>query len=778
MVRNVFRRPTGERPATVTRIFIGVAWPYANGPFHIGHLAGAYLPGEIFARYHRLKGDEVLMVSGSDMHGTPTLLLALKEGTTPEAVSLRFDAINREAFERLGFSFDCFTSTHTLVHERTVQEMFLRLLERGFVGRRTEENPYCPKDGRFLPDRYLVGTCPYCGFEQARGDECDQCGRVIESGQLVGPRCSLCGTPVEFRPSEHFYLLLDKLAPDIDRYLSAQTHWRANVANAAATFRKGGLHPTPITRDLDWGVRIPLEGYDAKRFYVWFDAVIGYLSASKEWAIRAGRPEAWKRYWSPIERVRHYYFIGKDNIFHHTILWPGILIGAGDLPLPYDVPANEWLVVGGKKIAKSRPGGADVTVPSLLQHYAPDAIRFYAALIAPQNHDTEFDWDEFHRVHDEILANQYGNLVQRILVMVRDKESGRVPSPPEGWSADAPGGVGERLRAAHAHITEELEAVHLKEALELALGELREENRRFHEAKPWQATEAERRRALYEGLWVIQAAAVWLAPYLPFSSSEVFRMLGFPHPPSPGDWAAALLPPEPGRPLGEVRPLFPRRERSPGPRAPAAPATPASAPTVAVGGGPGSVRLAIRAARILEAAPHPSADRLYVLTVDAGEEHPRTIVAGIRGSYTPEELRGRRIALLSNLEPRTIRSVTSQGMLLAAESEGRVRVMEPPESVPPGTLTYGVGTEVPVIAYDAFATVPLVVGRVVGPDGPDAVRIDVGGREVRAQAVLAIGENVVVRLDRADAPEGEVVGFGPGLALRAAKETPPGAKVR
>jgi methionyl-tRNA synthetase len=758
----------------VTRVFIGVAWPYANGPFHIGHLAGAYLPGEIFARYHRLRGDEVLLVSGSDMHGTPTLVRALKEGTTPEEVARRYDAVNRKAFEGLGFSFDCFTSTHTLIHERTVQGLFLKLLERGYVGRRTEENPYCPKDARFLPDRYLIGTCPNCGFEQARGDECDSCGRALEVRQLGSPRCSLCGSPAEFRPSEHFYLLLDKLAPEIDRYLDAQTHWRANVANAAANVRKGGLHPTPITRDLDWGVPIPLEGYDAKRFYVWFDAVIGYLSASQEWAVRAGHPEAWKRYWSTAEPVRHYFFIGKDNIFHHTILWPGILIGAGDLPLPYDVPANEWLVIGGQKIAKSRPAGADVTLPSLLERYPPDAIRFYAALLAPQNHDTEFDWDEFHRVHDEILANQYGNLVQRMLVMVREREGGRIPAPPAGWSADVPGGVGVRIREAHERITAELEAVHLKEALELALTELREANRRFHEAKPWQAEEAERRRALYEGLWVVQAAAIWLAPTLPFSSAEVFRMLGFSGPPAAGDWSVALTPPEPGRPLGEVRPLFPKRERPSGRAAPTAPAPPAAA-AGAPNGAPG---LSIVAARIRSAAPHPSADRLYVMKVDAGEEHPRTIVAGIRGSYTPEELAGRPIALLANLEPRTIRSVTSQGMLLAAESGGRVRVVEPPEEVAPGTPVEGAERGAPTVAYDVFAAVPFLVGRVVGPDGPEASRVDVGGREVRVPGTLSAGELIIVRLDGPDAAAGTAVGFGPGRPLRAGAGTEPGARVR
>ncbi|MCI4344692.1 MAG: class I tRNA ligase family protein, partial [Thermoplasmata archaeon] len=302
----------------MARIFIGVAWPYANGPFHIGHLAGAYLPADLFARYHRLRGDEVLMVSGSDMHGTPILVRAEQEGIPAEEVAQRYDTINREAFRRLGFTYDLFTNTRTLVHRSTVQELFLALLENSYLARRTDQNAYCPKHQRFLPDRYLVGTCPHCGNENARGDECDHCGRVLTPLELKSPRCSLCGTPAEFRPSEHFFLLLDKLQPKLEAYTRARHGWRANVVGVTRNFLEVGLHPTPITRDLDWGIPLPLDGYETKRFYVWFDALIGYLSASKEWAIRAGKPEAWRRFWAAEESVRQYYFLGKDNIFYHT----------------------------------------------------------------------------------------------------------------------------------------------------------------------------------------------------------------------------------------------------------------------------------------------------------------------------------------------------------------------------------------------------------------------------------------------------------------------------
>jgi methionyl-tRNA synthetase len=753
------------------RIFVGVAWPYANGPFHIGHLAGAYLPGDIFARFHRLRGHEVLFVSGSDMHGTPTLVTAEREGTTPQAIAERYHAVNRDAFERLGFSFDLYTSTHTIVHERTVQELFLTLLEHRYIRRRTEEAAYCPTHRRFLPDRYLIGTCPYCGFESARGDECDRCGRPLEPKQLGEPRCSIDATPAEFRPSEHFYLELDRLQPKLTEYIAAQAdHWRSGVLRVAENFLSEGLRPTPITRDLDWGVPIPLDGYGTKRFYVWFDALIGYLSASKEWAIRAGRPEAWRRYWDPREPVRQYYFIGKDNKFHHTIVWPGILLGVEGLALPYDVPANEWLVAEGRKISKSRTEEADPFVPSLLARYPPDVIRFYAALLAPQNHDTELNWTEFHQLRDEVLANQWGNLVQRTLVMARDRYAGTVPALPEdARPEDAFGGAAQRLRETHARITEEYDRVHLKEALDLALEQVREANRRFHEARPWRAEDPERARIVAEAIWRVKALATWLAPVLPFSSAEVYRMLGYPQPPGPGDWDRALEPPPAGQRLGEIRPLFPRPAGAePTPRAP----VPAPAPD-------GPAPLAARAAEILNAENHPAADKLYVLRVDAGEATPRTVVAGLRESYPAEALPHRRILLLANLAPRTIRRVTSQGMVLAAEAGPRAVLLAPPEGVPNGAWIDGADGSSRTISYEEFAATPLAVGTVVGPGADGAgSRVDLGGRLVDVPGRWPEGATVVVRRPSDTADRGDVLGFGEGRAAVPAEPVPIGAKVR
>ncbi len=740
------------------RVLVAVAWPYANGPFHIGHLAGAYLPGDIFARYHRLRGNEVLFVSGSDMHGTPTLVRAEAEGIGPEAVANRYHEINRSSFERLGFTFDTYTTTHTANHERTVDEVFLLLLERGYIHRRTEESPYCPKHRRFLPDRYLVGTCPHCGFEEARGDECDRCGRPMDATTLGSPRCSLCGTPAEFRPSEHFYLGLDQLQPKLAEYLDRQTHWRPGTRRVAQNFLDEGLHPTPITRDLEWGVPIPLDGYDSKRFYVWFEAVIGYLSASREWAIRSDRPEAWHRFWDAHEPVRQYYFVGKDNKFFHTIIWPAILIGLGTYVLPYDVPANEWLLIAGKKISKSRPAELDVFIPSLLSRYAPDVIRFYAALLAPQNHDTEFDWDEFHRVSEEILSNQYGNLVQRTLVLVRDRCHGKIP---EGHSS-----IGSHLGSVHEQITERYERVQLKEALDLALGEVREANRRFHEARPWAASGAVLAQALHDALASIRAIATWLSPVLPFSSAEVHRMLGLSSGPDPGEWDRALEPLTTGQPLGEIRPLFPRTGRTVPPDPASAP-TPASAPP-----------LAIRVGTIRSVAPHPDADRLYVLEVDLGEETPRTIVAGMRAHYAPEELEGRRITVLANLAPRTIRRITSQGMVLAAEAGETVVLLAPPEGIAPGTIIDGTTADAPVITIEELAKTPLIVGRVEGSENETTSRIDIGGRRIEVAGTWPRGSMVIVRLAAPGADRGTVLAFRPGGPIRPSAELPPGAGVR
>ncbi|MGC2290148.1 MAG: methionine--tRNA ligase [Thermoplasmata archaeon] len=759
----------------MARIFVGIGWPYANGPFHIGHLAGAYLPGDIFARFHRLLGNEVLMVSGSDMHGTPTTYTAEKEGVSPRVIAERFHEINKAAFEKLGVSFDLFTQTHTTVHERTVQEMFLRLLQNGYIDRRSEENAFCPKDHRFLPDRYLIGRCPYCGNVSARGDECDQCGRVLEPQQLIGPRCVVCGTAAEFHATEHFFLRLDKMQGDLEHYLKDKEYWRGNVLTATQNFLQGGLKPRAITRDLTWGVPIPLDGYPTKRIYVWFEAVIGYLSASKEWAVRKGEPDAWHRFWDPEVPVRQYYFVGKDNIFFHTLLWPGILTALGGFQRPYDVPANEWLQIEGRKISKSRPSDVDAFVPSLLSHFAPDVIRFYAAALAPQNHDTELDWDEFVRLPEEVLSNQYGNLVQRVLVFARQNYAGKIPAPPSDYRGDDRDGIGARIRRAHEEITGHFEGVRLKEGFERALTEVREGNRWFQESRPWQASDVDKARTVYEGLWLLKAAAVWLSPVLPFSSAQVWQMLGFDQGPGSGDWAGALAPPPAGQKLGNIQPLFPRADVAPA--APPTPGAPAATESATPPATEGFVAFAIQAATVQGVVPHPSADKLYVLELNVGGTKPRTVVAGLRPFYKEEELRGRRVAVLSNLEPRTIRKMTSQGMVLAADTGARVEVLTYPESVAPGTFVSTGGGDAPMISYSVFESNPLMVGTVTGVLG-DHLTVDLGDRTLEVDGRWATGSRVVVQLDGPGGTRGRVMHFASGELLVPGADLPAGTRVR
>jgi methionyl-tRNA synthetase len=762
------------------RILVAVAWPYANGPFHIGHLAGAYLPADIFARFHRLMGHDVLMVSGSDMHGTPVLVRAETEGTTAEAIARRYDDVNRKTFEALGFSFDVFTSTHTPLHERTVHEVFLTLLRNGYIDRRTEEYAFCPRHQRFLPDRYLNGECPYCGYPKARGDECDNCGRVIDAKDLKHPVCALDGTPAEFRPSEHFCLRLDKLAPSVERFLEDKQYWRPNVITFTQNFRKSGLKPTPITRDIDWGIPIPLDGYPTKRFYVWFEAVIGYLSATREWAIRTGDPDAWHKFWDPGENVRSYYFVGKDNIYYHTIFWPAMLIGQGQLATPYDVPANEWLVTEGSKLSKSRAPGEDVHVAAMLTRYPADAIRFYAALLAPQNHDTEFQWEEFHQVTEGVLANQWGNLVQRLLVFARDRCGGKIPAPPAGWDPQK-SELRSRLLGSHAQITQELEAVHLKEALELMLTEIREANKRFHAARPWSATPDARDLAVYEGIWLVGCAATWLAPYLPHASAQVFRMLGYAGVPDRLSWARATEPPPPGQSLGDVRPLFPRsapEEKGPSSATPAAVAVEGHVPDVERPLDWTDAPLDIRAGLIRTVAPHPSADRLYQLSVDLGAAGFRTVVAGLRPFLPPEALEGQRIALLANLQPRTIRSVTSHGMLLAAEAGEKVTLLHPPDSVELGDFIEGGGPESRTITIEEFERTPLRVGLVEGPGEAGESRVSVGDHAEPIRGDWPVGARVVLRTWPAAGHRPEVVAFTGGRPLRVGDGAVAGAKIR
>ena len=517
---------------TPERILVAVAWPYANGPRHIGHVAGFGVPSDIFARYHRLRGDDVLMVSGTDEHGTPITVQAEREGITPTELVERNNEIIVEDLRRLRLSYDLFTRTTTANHIATVQDVFKRLHGNGYIISRSALGAFAAGTDRALPDRYIQGTCPHCDFPSARGDQCDNCGSQLDPTDLIAPRSTIDGRPPEFRESEHFFLDLPAFVGRLGEWLSGKAHWRPNVRQYSLNFL-ADAKPRAITRDIDWGVPIPLPGYgmdSAKRIYVWFDAVIGYLSASIEWAALSGDPDAWQRWWLDPES-RHYYFMGKDNIVFHTIIWPSMLLGYGPygaadrgLGLPHEVVSSEFLTMEGEKFSSSR--GVVIYVRDVLDRYSADSLRYYLAAAGPEAHDTNFTWAEFVRRNNDELVATWGNLVQRS-VSLAHKHFGSVPAP--SGLTDTDRAVLDASRAAFDSVGEAIAGSRLKLALNQAMALAGQVNGYISQSEPWKLAATDRDRAatvLHVALQAVADLTLLLAPFLPDSSAEARRLLG------------------------------------------------------------------------------------------------------------------------------------------------------------------------------------------------------------------------------------------------------------
>lgn len=506
------------------RILVCVGWPYANNLLHVGQVAGAYLPADIFARYHRQKGDDVVMVSGSDCHGTPITVAAEREGVEPRVIADRYHEKILEVWERLGVIWELYTSTLTPNHYAVTQDVFLKLLEHGFLEPRTEDHLYDPEAERFLPDRYVEGTCPRCGYQEARGDQCDNCGATLDAVELINPRSKFTGATPVLRPSEHFFLKLSALEDDLKAWMATKQFWRRHVLNFAVGSLNEGLKDRAITRDINWGVPIPVPGYEDKRIYVWFDAVIGYLSATKEWAQRSGEPDAWKRYWEDPE-TKSFYFIGKDNIPFHTIIWPGMLIGYHGLNLPYDVPANQYVnFAGGVKQSKSR--GTANWMLNLLDKYDPDVIRFYLTSILPETSDSEFREDELIRTNNDVLIATWGNLANRVISMIHRNFEGRVPEV-ASLSSESRALIAT-ARDAFDAVGGEFAACHFRNGLQEALKVAQAANKYLDERAPWKAVKTDREHAaetLATALNVINALKTLLHPILPFSTMRLHEDL-------------------------------------------------------------------------------------------------------------------------------------------------------------------------------------------------------------------------------------------------------------
>lgn len=539
------------------RILVCVAWPYANGPLHLGHIAGCYLPADIFARYHRLKGNEVLMVSGSDQHGTPITVRAEQEGKSPAEVAEFYHQSFLQDWERLGISFDIFTKTGTENHARVAHDIFLTLHQRGHIYQKAMLVPFCPQCQRFLPDRYVRGICPFCGYEEARGDQCDECGRPLDATELRNLRCRLCSAVPSITETEHFFLRLSAFQEPLTDWVRQQTHWRPNVRNFTLGFLAEGLIDRAVTRDIEWGVSLPLEGFGGKRIYVWFEAVIGYLSATIEWARAQGAEERWRDFWQ--KPARAYYFIGKDNIVFHTIIWPAMLLGYGGLNLPYDVPANEFLTLEGRQFSTSRNWA--VWLPDFLSRYEPDALRYLLAANMPEAADADFSWQEFLRCNNDELVATYGNLVHRVLTFVGRHFQGQVTSTV--GEDEKSQGLLETAKATLEAMDRHIGQCHFRAGLRAAMSLAREANRYLEETSPWKTLASNRdacAQALATALAVINGLKVMLYPFLPFSSQRLHHLLGFEGRVEDGGWGFGPLPV--GQQLRRPAPLFKKLDAS------------------------------------------------------------------------------------------------------------------------------------------------------------------------------------------------------------------------
>jgi methionyl-tRNA synthetase len=583
--------------ASRRKILVAPAWPYAAGHRHLGHVAGFGVPSDVFARYHRLAGNDVLMVSGTDEHGTPVMVAADREGKSVGEVADYYNESFREDFRRLGLSYDLFSRTTTENHERVTQDLFRTLYEHGAIIEREMLVSFSTVTGHTLPDRYIEGTCPICGFPEARGDQCDNCGNQLDPSDLINPRSRIDGSTPEFRETKHLFLDLPQFAERLREWIESHDDWRPNVRNFSLALLDE-IKPRPITRDLDWGVRIPVPGYaddENKRIYVWFDAVIGYLSAAVEWAAATGNPDRWREWWQNPE-AEHYYFQGKDNIVFHTVIWPAMLLGydeggelgadKGPLHLPTNVVATEFLTYYGRQFSSSR--GHSIFVRDFLDRFDADALRYYLVAASPETQDTEFTWEEFvRRSNDELLAN-WGNLVNRTLTNAH-RNFGAVPDP--GPLTESDSALLDAIAGGFESVGSLIERGRIRSALGEAMRLSSEVNQYISETAPWALVKTDRDRAatvLYVALRAVDSLKVIFTPFLPHTSQQLHELLGYEgwlagplefrevtepggrsHQVLTGDysewvgiWEPSALPP--GQALREPRPLFRKLDPSTG----------------------------------------------------------------------------------------------------------------------------------------------------------------------------------------------------------------------
>jgi methionyl-tRNA synthetase len=672
------------------RILVTAALPYANGPLHLGHLAGAYLTPDFYTRFKRLKGEDVVFICGSDEHGVPITIAAEKEGVNPQDIVDRYHEHNKKTFEKFGISFDYYGRTSSKIHHETAQEFFTTLNDKNYFKKKTEKQLYDAKSDMFLPDRYVKGTCPNCSFPEAYGDQCENCGTSLSPTELIDPISALSGEKPELKETEHWYMPLGDTQEKLEKWLDTRQNWKPNVMGQVKSWLNDGLADRAATRDLSWGVPVPLEGAEGKVLYVWFDAPIGYISATKEWAELKGTPEAWKDYWQDDD-TELYHFIGKDNIVFHCIMFPTILMEHGGYVMPENVPANEFLNLEGKKLSTSR--GWAVWLHEYLEDFSPDLLRYALGTTLPESKDSDFSWKDFQaRVNNE-LAAVLGNFVFRALSFTQKFADSKVPELIEPKEIDI--NALKNIDVQKDKVTSALESFKFKEAISEMMNLARAGNKYFTETEPWKTRNNDPQscaNSLHVSLQICAALSVLMEPILPDSMKILRDQINYTGDLNWNNIDDTMLVSGSSIDPGEV--LFTKVEdeeieaqiQKLEERAAANDPTSKFIPLKDNIGFDDFMKLDIRAGEILEAEKIEKSDKLLKLKVDIGIEI-RTIVSGIAKHVDMDAIVGQKVSVVANLAPKKLMGVESAGMILMAEdTEGNLRFVDT-EAEPGSTIT-------------------------------------------------------------------------------------------
>lgn len=671
------------------RTLITTALPYANGPVHIGHLAGVYVPADIYARYLRLKGEEVLMIGGSDEHGVPITIRAQKEGITPQDVVDRYHAIIKDGFERLGITHDIYSRTSSATHHEHASDFFRKLYDKGEFIEKTSQQYYDEQANQFLADRYITGTCPHCNNERAYGDQCESCGTSLAPTDLINPKSAITGNTPVLRETKHWYLPLDKYESFLREWiLEGHKEWKSNVYGQCKSWLDMGLQPRAVSRDLDWGIPVPVEGAEGKVLYVWFDAPIGYISNTKELL-----PDTWETWWKS-EDTKLVHFIGKDNIVFHCIVFPAMLKAEGSYILPENVPANEFLNLEGDKISTSRNWA--VWLHEYLDEFPgkQDVLRYVLTANAPETKDNDFTWKDFQARNNNELVAIYGNFVNRALVLTNKYFEGKVPALGELTDYDKE--TIAEVQAIKATIEKELDTYHFREALKTAMNLARIGNKYLADTEPWKLAKTDMSRVatiLNIALQITANLTIVFSPFLPFSSEKLLRMLDVNEAFS-WDSLGSMELLSVGHQIATAELLFEKIEDSTiEAQIEKLQATKAANELAERKAEPIAqdiqfddfLKLDIRVGTVLECSKVPKADKLLQFKIDDGLGG-RTIVSGIAKHYQPEELVGKQVCFIANLPPRKLKGIESQGMILSAEDlDGSLKLISPSVEVSPGS---------------------------------------------------------------------------------------------